>query len=139
MVPQKMLKLYFQSRFSKSKIERIFSKKNHLRISIRRPFFSKIVPNFWQTGALRILKMKRFPLSTYFWPKILIFRTQHLKNSTIELILLDIGLRNRFAQTSRYLLMYLKASNYHISSVFILYFGQNLLFKIINEINSYSM
>ena len=33
-VCQKVPKLYFQSQFSMSKIDGIFSKKNHLRISI---------------------------------------------------------------------------------------------------------
>ena len=48
------------------------------------------MPNFWRTGAPRILKIQWFPLSIlifgHFWPKILLFRTHHLKNSTTELI-----------------------------------------------------
>jgi len=41
MVRQKVPKSYFQSQFSMSKIDGIFSKKNHLRISIKETIFEK--------------------------------------------------------------------------------------------------
>ena len=41
------------------------------------------MPNFWRTGAPRILKNTMIDL----WPKILLLRTHHLWNSTTELIL----------------------------------------------------
>ena len=45
--PQKGPKLYFQSQFPVSKIDSIFSKKNHLEHQFRSPFFSNF--NFWTT------------------------------------------------------------------------------------------
>ena len=79
-VCQKVPKSYFQSQFSVSKINRIFSKiKIIWEYQFRRPFFvkknifsnfnfwttlfSKIMPNFWRTGAPHILKIQWFPLS----------------------------------------------------------------------------
>jgi len=41
MVRQKVWKSYFQSQFSMSKINGIFSKKNHFRISIKETIFCK--------------------------------------------------------------------------------------------------
>ena len=74
-----MPKLYFQSQFSMSKINGIFSKKNSFKnINLGDNFlkktfffnynfwttlFSKIMPNFWRTGAPSSLKIQRFPLS----------------------------------------------------------------------------
>ena len=79
-VCQKVPKSYFQSQFSMSKIDGIFSKKKFIyEYQFRRPFFvkniffsnfnfwtnlfSKIMSNFWQTGAPSILKILWFPLS----------------------------------------------------------------------------
>ena len=47
------------------------------------------MPNFWRTGAPRIFNICTMVSFEYidFWPKILLFRTCHLWNSTTELIL----------------------------------------------------
>ena len=104
MVCQKVPKSYFQSQFSMSKIDGIFSKKNHFRISIWETFFckktsfsnfnfwttlySKIMPNFWRTDIHCIQKIQLFPLNKLiFVPKILLFGTHHFWNSTNELTL----------------------------------------------------
>ena len=62
MVRQKVQKLYFQSQFSMSKINRIFSKENSFK-NINSAdhfllffFFFKFKPNLLRTDAPRILK-----------------------------------------------------------------------------------
>ena len=54
-------KIIYEIQFSRP----FFLKKTFFLTSI---FFSKIIPNLWQTGAPRILKIQCFPLSTYvYW------------------------------------------------------------------------
>ena len=86
-VCQKVPKLYFQSQFWMSKINRIFSKKKKLSKNINlgdhylsKTFFSKlnfwttllskITPNFWQTVITRGNFLKIFPCwHVDSWPK----------------------------------------------------------------------
>jgi len=83
-VCQTVSKLYFQSQFWMSKINRIFSKKKLSRRPLFIKFFfsklnfwttllSEITPNFWQT----VITHRNF-LNIFPWPKTLLFRTHHL-------------------------------------------------------------
>ena len=104
-VRQKVPKSYFQDQFSMSKINRIFSKKKSFqninlgaqfllktvfpRLNFWTTLFSKIMPIFLWTDIPRSIFVNFFPCSYVdSCPKIFLFRTHHLKNSTTELILM---------------------------------------------------
>ena len=68
-VCQKVPKSYFQSQFSMSNInlgDHFLWKTFFSNFNFWTTLFSKIMPNFWRTGAPRILKIQRFPLSMSF-------------------------------------------------------------------------
>ena len=69
------------------------SMKNYLRRSLfldsSTTLFSKIMPNFWWTVIYRRILFFFVFKYVHSWPKILLFRTHHLWNSTTELILLN--------------------------------------------------
>ena len=96
--PQKVPKLYFQSQFSMSKINRNFSKKKsskninlgeHFllntffsRLNFWTTLLSKIRPNFCRPHSMSIHKIQQFHLTTVdFWVKTLLFRTHQARNS----------------------------------------------------------
>ena len=93
-----MPKLYFQSQFSMSKINQIFSKKisskninlgDHFllktffsRLNFWTTLLSKIRPNFCRPHAMSMHKIQQFHLNTVdFWAKTLLFRTHQARNS----------------------------------------------------------
>ena len=97
--PQNVPKLYFWSQFCMSKTNRFFLFKNinlgdHFlvktlfsRFNFQPLYFLKLCPIFDElTFPCRIL-LKKVSLVDP-WPKILLFRTHHLWNSTTELILM---------------------------------------------------